>query len=179
MHWALQRHFSFRFEEERIWRDAWRVRFGDLECRAISDEYQLVAQILGVLTDLQVGKLTLKPFVDMYWIIEQLDDQMDWEEFFLVRRRERLFAISVYALALFLRLLDCAEDCPRLAATLDRFRDARSCPDASAMLHVLRSDRLATRQKLAALRLYETSLPGALGWWLVSLPFRLAVYGEG
>jgi hypothetical protein len=45
---------------------------------------------------------------------------------------------------------------------------------------VLESRKVDVGQKLLAFRLYESSLAAALSWWLVSLPFRFAVYaGSG
>ena len=177
VHWVLQRHFTLAIDEDQVWRSATRVGFrGDIY-RAASDEYELVLQILGVFTDLQVGRLGLKPFVDMYRLLKLLADDLDWEAFFRRRARERLASIAAYVLALLLDVMDCGDEHPArcLRETLER----RRVPRSAGLRYVLNGRRLDARQKLAALRLYETSLPRALGWWALSLPFRLAVYREG
>ncbi|HUF70202.1 MAG TPA: nucleotidyltransferase family protein [Longimicrobiales bacterium] len=176
VHWVLQRHFTFAIDDARIWATATRVGLGGRTYDTTSDEYELVLQILGVLTDLQVGKLTLRPLVDIYRILKTVDGSLDWAEFFSTRARERILRPAIFVLALTLDLLNCHDDFVALRPFLDVNR--RSIPATRhAFQAVLKSRPLALRQKLLALRVYETPLPAALSWWLLSLPFRLAVYG--
>ena len=71
VHWVLQQHFSFALDYPRLWRESERSSFRGRRYRRLSAEYELVVHILSLLTDLQVGKLTLKSFVDMYRILER------------------------------------------------------------------------------------------------------------
>jgi hypothetical protein len=176
VHWALQRHFSFAIDYRRIWETAAPVGFAGRTYLATSDEYELVLQILGVLTDLQVGKLTLRSLVDIYHILKTVNTTLPWREFFSRRARERILRPSVFALAVVLDALDCRGELPSLAALLDEKRDTVP-PTSLALGAALQSRPLAFGHKLLALRVYETPLVAAISWWLVSLPVRLAVYG--
>jgi len=178
VHWVLQRHFTFGIDYARVWRDAVQMSFRGRACRATSDEYELVLQILSALTDLQVGTLLLKPFIDMYKIVRILEQDGDWDGFFARRRREGLFTCSAYFLGLLLDTLDCAGELPTLAACLCETNVYSPPGNAEGLQYALHGGRLDARQKLAALRLYQTSLGAALAWWALSLPFRLAVYQE-
>ena len=75
-----------------------------------------------------------------------------------------------------LKAFDCREDFPTLRATLEPRLD-RLPPTSLACRAVLESRPLDLKHKLLALRLYETSFAASFSWWLVSLPFRFAVYG--
>jgi hypothetical protein len=176
VHWALQRHFSFAIDYGRIWSTSTRVTLDGYSYVTASDEYELVMQILGVVTDLQVGKLTLRSLVDIHRVLKTVGGAMDWDEFLAWRSREHIHRPSVYVLALVLEVLACRDEFPTLDAAL---RPAlRSLPPTSlAYRAVLQSRPLDLAQKLLALRIYESRLAASLSWWLLSLPFRIAVYG--
>jgi hypothetical protein len=178
IHWALQRHFSFEIDYRRVWEESIELRLLGRGFRAPSDEYQLVVQLLGAFTDLQVGRLVLKPFLDAYRLLKTLAGRLDWEQFFDRRKRERLSRICGYVLSLLLELMECGEEFPSLAAYLDRVHPGSRRWADVAIRYACDGSRFDLRQKLTALLLYETSLPGALGWWALSLPFRIAVYGR-
>jgi hypothetical protein len=177
VHWVLQRHFTFALDHARIWKTAVRVSMEDGQTYlATSDEYELVLQILGVITDLQIGKLTLRPVVDIYRIMKTLERTQSWSEFLARREPEHIRRPCVYVLELALEVLDCGEEFASLASLLAA-RPASLPPTEPAFHALIQSRPFNFRQKLLALRTYETSLPAALAWWLLSLPFRLGVYG--
>lgn len=176
VHWELQRHFTFAIEYPRMWSDASRCELGGRSYPVASDEYELVLQILGIVTDLQVGKLALRSLVDVYRVVETMAPATDWHGFLAARARERIARPSAYVLSLVLDVLRCHERFPSLVDALAGYRE-RLPSTAQAVGAALDSRPRDARQKLLAFRLYETSLPAALCWWLVSLPFRLAVYG--
>jgi Uncharacterised nucleotidyltransferase len=175
VHWALQRHVSFAVDYEAVWSTASEVALAGRTYRATSAEYELVLQILGVVTDLQVGQLTLRPLVDVHRILRAMDSTSNWDVFFAARRRERILRPCLYVLALVLDLLDCGRQFAnlqsRVAAELSVLPSLEPARRA-----VLESRKLDLRQKLLSFRLYETPLPAAVAWWVVSLPFRVAVY---
>jgi hypothetical protein len=177
-HWVMQRHCSFRIDYDRVWSTTTTVDFRGRSYQVLSAEYELVLRILGALTDLQVGRLTLKPFVDMYTIV-RATPLVDWNEFFWWRRREKIFDCSRYFLNLLLELFDCHGELEQLAQARGLQGAAGQGSPTARLQVVLNSRRFDWRQKLTAIRLYETALPTSLAWWAISLPFRLAVYQEG
>ncbi len=178
VHWALQRHFTFRLDYREIWESAASVRLGDRTYRATSGEYELVLRIVGALTDLQVSGLSLKPFVDMYRIAKAIDDETDWDAFFRRRRAERILPASTFFVGLMLELLGSEEELRRMADALECLPGHSRSSLRTGASYVLHGRPTDFRQKLFALGLYDTSLAAALGWWAVSLPFRLAVYRD-
>jgi Uncharacterised nucleotidyltransferase len=176
VHWALQRHFSFAIDYGRVWSTAAQVELAGRTFPATSDEYEIVLQILGVVTDLQVGKLTLRPLVDLVHALRAVDGTMVWREFFAARERERILRPSAYVLALTLDAMGCRERFPELGSALAPTLQALP-PTALAGDALLASRPLDVKQKLLALRIYEGPLVASLAWWVVSLPFRMAVYG--
>ncbi len=178
LHWVFQRHFTFAIDYPRVWAGAERAELDGRSYSVLSAEYELVLQIIGVLTDLQVGKLALRSVLDIHRILQAMDRTTDWEEFRAVRRRERILRPSAYVLALVLELLRCRAEFPRLAAVIEPMLGALPSI-AGGVEAALGSRPLSPGQKLLALRMYETPLPAAVSWWLVSLPFRVAAYGVG
>jgi hypothetical protein len=149
LHWALQRHYSFQLHEQRIWDNAVPVDFAGHSFPAPSDEHELLLQILGVVTDLQVGKLTLRPVVDIYHILRTLEGRIDWEEFFSWREREHTKRPSAFVLSFVLDVLDCGDRFPALQQLLQSMRG--SLPTTSlAVEAALRSRPTALGQKLLA-----------------------------
>ncbi|HEX6106794.1 MAG TPA: nucleotidyltransferase family protein [Gemmatimonadales bacterium] len=178
VHWAFQRHFSFAIDYRRVWTTTERAELGGRVYEVLSPEYELVLQLLGIQTDLQVGKLALRSAVDVYHILRAMEGAIDWGEFCARRGRERILRPSAYVLAMVLELLHCREEFPALAAALEPALS--ELPSTSPGVRAALDSRTRSPgQKLLALRLYETPLAAALSWWLVSLPFRLAVYGVG
>jgi putative nucleotidyltransferase-like protein len=176
VHWALQRHFTFAIDYARIWATSTRIGLKGHTYEATSDEYELVLQILGVVTDLQVGRLKLRSLVDVYRILRTVEGTLDWGDFFSWRDRERILRASVYVLSVVLDVLDCRDEFPRLGTHLESTLPSLP-PTDLAFRAVMQSRPFDLAQKLLALRLYDARLAASLSWWLVSLPFRLAVYG--
>lgn len=176
VHWALQRHFTFAIDYERVWTTAARVELAGHTFLTTSDEYACVLQILGVLTDLQVGKLTLRPLVDLVHILETVDGIMDWQGFLAIRRREHILRPTAYVLGLTLDVMGCRSRFSELWTELAPMMQTLP-PTVLAHRALLASRPLDLEQKLLALRIYEAPLVASLAWWLVSLPFRMAVYG--
>ena len=176
LHWALQRHFSFAIDYQRIWALHARVTINGRPYRVVSDAYELVLQVLSAFTDLQVGTFQLKSFVDVYMILRAIEKTVDWDVFFARRRRERLFLISLNILAMVLDLFECGQEFQSLAASIKRNREFRRVHGLAQTLEFLNTPRLGLRGKFRTFHLYEAPFLTCFLWWAVSLPFRLAIY---
>jgi hypothetical protein len=176
VHWALHRHFSVALEYERIWATATAVDLDGRSYPATSDEYEILLQILGVMTDLQVGKLTARPLVDLVHMLAAVESTIKWDVFMAARRREHVLRPTAFVLALVLDVLDCHDRFATLHACLSPMRETLP-PTSLGRDALLGSRSLDVGQKLLALRIYEASLAASIGWWMLSLPVRLVVYG--
>lgn len=176
LHWLLQSHFTFRIDYKKIWKSKQKFIFKNKPYYVLCNEYELVAQILSIFTDIQIGKIVLKPFVDIYIILKGISKDLNWEEFFAYRQNEGLFLISLNALDMVLDILDCYDDFEELTVYIEKNRKHLKYQDLRKKLKLLNTSRFGLKNKLWAFGLYQTSLFNSFCWWAVSLPVRLMVY---
>jgi hypothetical protein len=175
VHWVLRRDPSIAIDGERLWRDTVSIQSGGRTIRALADADELLAQILGVVADMQLGKLGWKPVIDIHRLLSTSGHAIDWDAFFALRARESTLRASVWALEQTLRWLDASAALPALADSLARARSRIRLP---ALLGTdLVDARSAARQRFTAFQLYDAPLVAALAWWTISLPFRIAAFG--
>lgn len=178
LHWLLANHPSFRLDYDRIWRRRRPHRLEGRSFDVLAAEDELVFDLIAIARDLERGAVRLRSFVDAYRILQEIHAGVDWQDFVRERERENLARLCLNILALFLSLFDCRDEFPALAAVVER--DPRVRPaDPVRLGRLLHPARFGLPNKLWAAKLYETSRLGFLGWWSVSLPFRLAVYRPG
>lgn len=178
LHWALSIHPSYRLNYQEIWMSRQPFYFADIRFFVLSDEYELVFNLISTFRDMERGALRLRSFVDLYMILK--GTSLDWSDFFERRKRENVSRICLNTLALFLNVLDCRDDFPQLATSIDREKDNR--PDLNnreTAARLITPSRFGLRNKLWTFRSYETSALRAFLWWATSLPFRLVVYRPG
>jgi hypothetical protein len=175
LHWVLSANAAHALDYAAIWRDRQRFTVRGREYAVLSDEYEVVFSLISIFKDLERGAARLKAFVDLQFILLTLDARIDWERFFANRRREKLHRVSAGVLALFLDLFECADRLPNVAAAVAGHRlDGPSVGAADLMS----APRGALRNKLWAAEYYECSRLQLFLWWLVSLPFRVAVHSR-
>lgn len=175
LHWVLSANAAHALDYDAIWRDRQRFTVHGREYSVLSDEYEVVFSLISIFKDLERGAARLKAFVDLQFILLTLDARIDWQRFFANRRREKLHRVSVSVLTLFLDLFECADRLPNVAAAVARERLDGAPADAADLLSAPRG---ALRNKLWAAEYYECSRLQLFLWWLVSLPFRIAVHAR-
>ena len=178
LHWNLSVHFSFSIDYERLWRTNKIYEFRRKKYRVLSDEYELVFQILSIFRDIELGTITLKSFLDAYMILKHTGTNTDWDEFFACRRNEGIYKISINILDLVLCLLDCRSEFPELAIYIDQNGKLIKARDLDQKLGLLNQSGFSYKNKIWALGLYSTSPLFSFLWWVVSLPFKLPVYRQ-
>lgn len=178
LHWALATHFSYRIDMARLWNEAATVEIEERPIPTLSEESMLLFFALSFFEDLDRGAGRLKSVVDLDTMVHALDGRTDWPTFFERARTERVEQIVRTILALVLDLMPSGPGCPALAEALagaPQYAPA-SWPDRRALLE---SPRGALSNKLWAADLFACGRGAALGWWGVSLPFRLSTYDPG
>ena len=142
----------------------------------LSDQDALFFLLLSLFEDLDRGAARLRVFVDLYAVLAGLDAQLDWDAFWTERRADRTAGACRGALALFFAVFQAENLFPRAAsgleATIEEIRQ-RPCAETQAFVDGSQS---VVWNKLWALSRYESPVWLNLGWWMISLPFRLAVY---
>ena len=68
--------------------------------------------------DTQLGTIRLKSFVDFYIILKYF--KFDWEEFFLSRKSEGLFLISLNVFDFVFSVLNCYKEFEHLTEIIER-----------------------------------------------------------
>ncbi len=176
LHWCLARHVAFRIDYPRVWRGQASVTHDDTRFRVLSDEYELVTQILSILKDVELGTIALKSLIDVYKILEACHERMDWRSFLDRRGEEGLFRIALNVLDLVLDLLDGRQDFGNLAGEIDLHRELIGLDSREDKIDLVCRARSPWRRRRWASRLYEAPYWKTAAWWAGSLPFRLAVY---
>lgn len=175
LHWVLQQHPSLRLDLEQMWQRRIPLRYEGWEYTVLSTEDELLVQLLSIPVDLQVGKLVLRPFFEIYLMLKALAPSCDWTEFLLRREREHTRRLSINVIACTLALFDKAGELENLSRALARYQGEIHC-DPLLLALQLPPSRLSLRNKLHAFVLYDSSLLTSIAWWVVSLPARLLVY---
>jgi hypothetical protein len=179
LHWLLSRHPSFRVDEDAIWKHREDTSLYGRRFSVLSPEYEVVSNALSTFRDIQRGAIRLRALVDLYKVLELEDARIDWNAFFDKRQEERIAGIAVNVLALLFELLECEKRFPGAAGLLDRSRERLvSLPGGDAET-LFAPGRAALANRAWTSNIYECSRARVAVWWLVSLPFRMAVYKSG
>jgi hypothetical protein len=179
LHWLLSANAAHYLDYEAIWRQRQDFVLAKRNFAVLSDEYEIVFSLISIFKDLGRGAARLKSFVDLYVILNQLSRRIDWEAFVAHRRSEKILRITVNMLTIFLELLNCRHEFPEVAAALVRERQHIKVVPAGHYQVLIDGSPGALKNKAWAARIYECSRLHVFVWWLVSLPFRLAVHDSG
>lgn len=179
LHWLLSRHPSFRVDEAAIWASRKPYTLFDRRFDVLSHEYEIVSNALSTFRDIQRGAIRLRAFVDLFRVLEVADGTIDWNQFLVHRRNERIAAVTVNVLALVLDLLECRDRFHGAAGMVAAARDlVVPLPDGGAATF-FEPGTAAMANRDWTSRVYECSRFRVATWWLFSLPFRMAVYRSG
>ena len=176
LHWNLSTHFTFKIDYTRLWRESRFFPYRGRSYPVLSDEYELVFQILSIFKDIELGTIKLKSFADAYMIMRAAYGETRWEEFFERCRSEGIFKISLNVLDLLFRLFDLSEEFPEAAAHIDENRTLIEIADPEERAGLITRAGLSVRNKRWALALYSSGSVYSFFWWLTSIPFKLQVY---
>jgi len=176
LHWALRRHFSFRLDRERLWRRKQAQRIGDEGVHVLCDEDILSFLIISAFTDIQHGKVKLRAFVDLYFILRHMNGMTNWGSFFAAHREERFFRISLNVVEMLLTLLDCREEFPALAGVLEEHETDLKRGDLRDSMALLAGSDTSYRNRLWGLGLYDAPLWKSICWSVLAVPVKAAVY---
>ncbi|MFI5322343.1 MAG: nucleotidyltransferase family protein [Thermodesulfobacteriota bacterium] len=179
LHWNLSSHFTFKIDYRRLWRDSRQFEFRRKGYRVLSDEYELVFQILSIFKDIELGTIKLKSFVDAYMIMRLAYGRIGWVVFFERRRSEGIFKITLNILDLFLALFNSREEFPEISAYIDDNAECIGLIDLEEKLSLITRAGFSLRNKRWALGLYSANPFNSFLWWLISIPFKLQVYRQG
>jgi len=176
LHWSVAQHPAFHLNYTDLWSGGQELALGAERFKVLSDEYAIVTHALGTFKDIELGTCTLKPFVDLFRMLQKADSDLDWEEFFERRKREGIFRIMASILAMTLVLFECDSAFPNLSECLRRRGEHRRIQSARHVLALVSGKRkYAVENRRWAWNLYELNPLRSVAWWLISLPFRIAV----
>lgn len=174
LHWAFGAHVSYRIDYDGIFDRRGVLRLNGREMAALADDDALHFQLLGMFEDLGRGTARLRAFVDLYRMLVELDGSVDWQAFWRLRREERTFGVCRSALWVFLSLFGGDGRFARSAESA-----AVPAPDRSRAARLVEAEPGSLSNKAWAAAGYECPRALSAAWWLVSLPYRLAVYQPG
>jgi hypothetical protein len=176
LHWRLTANPAHALDYESIWKQRRTFTLCNQPLSVLSDEYEVVFSLVSIFKNVERGAARLKEFVDLYFILSSVGYSLDWEQFLEHRRRERILAISVNILAMFLEVLDCRDKFAQLAAAVNRHKGLLRIVSRELRQTLLEATPGALKNKLWAAPVYDCSAFQVFVWWFVSLPFRLAAH---
>jgi hypothetical protein len=179
LHWALRNRPSYNFNYQDIWGKKQPFRLDDTLLYVLSDQHALVLNLISMFNDLEVGKIRLKSFIDLYMMAKAVNDTLDWNQFLEDREPENILKISVNMLDLLLSLFNCHDEFPDLACAVSRRRSFLEFTDSQTIEKLMMHSRVGLTHRVRVARLYEASRPRLLLWWIISSPFRRAAYRSG
>jgi hypothetical protein len=183
LHWSLSANAFHSLDYDAVWQHRQAFVLHKHKFFVLPDEYELVFSLISIFKDLERGAARLNKFVDLYFTLYALIPHLDWEQFLENRKRERILQITLNVLALFVELFACADGFPEVAKAVARDHRLIKRVSVEDVAALLEASPGTLRNKLWAASIYECSRARVFLWWLVSLPFRLAVhqrrdYGE-
>jgi putative nucleotidyltransferase-like protein len=176
LHWLLSANAAHSLDYNSIWRERQAFVLQNHTFYVLSEEYEVVFSLISIFKDLERGVARLKAFVDLYYILASVSQRINWEQFLANRKRERILKISLNVLSLFLNLFECADRFSEVATVVDRNRNLLKRISSEDIECLLSASPGALKNRLWATDLYDCSRTHVFLWWLVSLPFRLAVH---
>ena len=176
LHWRFSAQLTHRLDYQAIWRQKQVFTLRRHRFWVLPDEYEIVFNLISIFKDLEMGIARLRSFVDLYFILSRVSDQLDWEAFFEHRQREKVLRISVSILDLFCKLFDCRDEFPKMATMVAREQQRIKIVPVKHHRALMEAVPGAARNKIWASDLYECSRFTLFLWWVVGLPFRIAVY---
>lgn len=179
LHWALRNRPSYNFDYQDIWERKRQFYLDDMTLYVLCDEHSLALELVSIFNDLEVGKIRLKSFIDLYMMTKAVNDTLDWSQFLEDRKQENVFKISVMMLDLLLRLFECHSEFPNLAHALSKGSHLLQVSDAKSVEKLLTLSRVGLIQRMRVARLYQASRLRLFLWWIISWPFRHAAYRSG
>jgi hypothetical protein len=179
LHWALRNRPSYNFNYQDIWGKKQPFHLDDALLYVLSDQHALVLNLISIFNDIEVAKMRLRSFVDLYMMMRSINETVDWNQFLEDRKRENVIKISVCMLDVFLTLFDCRGEFPKLAHAVSRKTSLLGITREGSIERLLRHSRVGLRHRMWAARFYEASRLRLLLWWIISSPFRRAAYRSG
>ena len=179
LHWLLSANAAHELDYDAIWQQRESFVLRNQQYSVLSDEYEVVFNLISIFKDLERGAGRLKQLVDLYYILTTVNRRLAWETFLEHRKREKILRISVNILAFFFGLFNCQDKFPELSSAVARHQQVIKIVSPGYVGTLLESSPGALRNKLWAAGLYECPRFHVLVWWFMSLPFRLAVYDPG
>jgi hypothetical protein len=155
-----------RFSMERLWTRAMTSILGGRTYVVPADSDSILLHLLGLHDDVGRGEMKLKSVVDLCLMVEEVDADFDWPEFFRERSREGLGLMSRVLLGAVLDFVGLHSKVPRLSKEL-----AREPASLRFRFEEVESEP-RWRSRIRWARLFDAPAWIALSWWLFSLPVR-------
>jgi hypothetical protein len=179
LHWLLSANATHYLDYEAIWRQRQKFILRGQNFFVLSDEHEIAFNLISIFKDLERGAVRLKSFVDLYFILRAVGPGLDWNAFMQHRRQEKILRISVNVLDFFFELFNCRHRFPDIAAAFAHERRHVKILPSGYHRALIAGAPGALKNKAWAAGIYECSRLHVFVWWLLSLPFRLAVHDSG
>ena len=178
LHWCLTSRSVRRVPEEPLWQARRPFALDGERFETLSDPDTLMFLLVSICSDLRRGASLAKHFLDLYLLLRGLDAELDWDDFFARRRRERLDKPCVNVLAVLLEVWECAAELPGAARAVRERRPQVELRDRAEALALVERPRGNQPNRVWFRRVHPRSVPRYWAWSLTrDLPHTLARLG--
>lgn len=167
LHFCIRNRPAYNIDMDRLWhakRPFTLAVDSEIELFTLSDEDTLLLLIVSIISDLELGHIRGKSFLDLYTIVTDLEERIDWSDFLQARREENLLAISVNVLNFVPLLFESGDRLTNLSAAIESWRHLVQVDDYQHALGLIGAPELCTQNRLWFLRLYPGSRVRYLIW---------------
>jgi len=172
IHFALRNLPGIDFNYERIWATSGTFNVDGVSFPTIDDEHTLLISLLGVGTDIQCSHHNLRKILDIFLMLLDLDESMDWEVFFANRQTEGTLKLVLNVLAFCIHYLADFSDCPSLVQSMESRKKLIRVESTAAAESIFMRGRQSIANRLFFSRLLPVSMSYYWIWWLLTLPLR-------
>ncbi len=177
VHWALRTNPTFRIATDEILARAEPWVFQGRTIRVPPPDVDLLLQLLGLHTDVSLGEVLFRNFLDIHKVCARLQEVVDWSRYLDERELDGTLKLCVNTLAMFLVTTRQEPTFEELARVVNERRELLvGQPDRAYYREVLSSTSLIKRKDWP-FRQFDTALAKTATWWLRGLPARARAHG--
>jgi hypothetical protein len=174
LHWIFRPRPGHRLDYAAIWRRKRSWVYNDVQYSVLSGVDTLLMLLLGIAEDVERAQPNYRKLWDIYLMLRS-DAVHDWGVFLFKAREQGVERLVVAMLALTCQALQCRDEFPELARSLDEREKECQC-SAAEIARALSRRPLHPGNRLWVARLQPVSAPYYLLWWTLTAPMRYLVW---
>ena len=175
LHHCLRRAPAYQVDDRALWTSTIEVTAGPLRFQTLSDEWTIVSLLLAAFEDLGQGTARLKQLLDLFLLLREVDEDIEWDVFFTNCANGRMAEICVNVMSVVTALFDAEATWPQLSEALARRAHMVAGMSHDRALSLVFAPRKHAANLIWFGRIYPGSMALYLAWfWYGGFPENLS-----